>query len=218
MFALRHRDQNGGKGQVVDVALYESVFNMMESLIPEQDFLGHTRERSGSAMPGIAPTNAYRCNDGHHVLVAGNGDGIFRRLMAAIGRPDLGADPRFAQNDGRVAGVAEIDAAIEAWTSVRTQDEVLRVLAGAGVPAGKIYSAADILDDPQYLAREMICDITTGDGARMKVPGIVPKLSATPGSIRAAAPDLGQHTDAVLAGMGLGADDIARLRREGIIA
>jgi formyl-CoA transferase len=138
--------------------------------------------------------------------------------MAAIGRPDLGADPRFAQNDGRVAGVAEIDAAIEAWTSVRTQDEVLRVLAGAGVPAGKIYSAADILDDPQYLAREMICDITTGDGARMKVPGIVPKLSATPGSIRAAAPDLGQHTDAVLAGMGLGADDIARLRREGIIA
>jgi formyl-CoA transferase len=218
LMALRHREQQGGQGQVVDVALYESVFNMMESLIPEQDFLGHTRERSGSAMPGIAPTNAYRCSDGHHVLVAGNGDGIFRRLMDAIGRPDLGADPRFARNDGRVAGVDEIDTAIEAWTSARGQDEVLAVLAAAGVPAGKIYSAADILADPQYRARDMLCEITTAGGATMKVPGIVPKLSATPGSIRSLAPKLGQDTDAVLAGMGLSADDIARLRRDGIVA
>lgn len=217
MFALHHRDRNGGKGQFVDVALYESVFNMMESLIPEQDFLGHTRERTGSALPGIAPTNAYRCNDGNHVLVAGNGDGIFRRLMDAISREDLGNDPRFAHNDGRVAGVQEIDDAIEAWTSGRSQAAVLEVLSNAGVPAGKIYSAVDILQDPHYLARDMICDIEMKDGAHIKVPGIVPKLSETPGRIRSAAPDLGEHTDSVLGDLGFSADDIAQFRRDRII-
>jgi formyl-CoA transferase len=218
MFALRHREQNGGVGQFVDVALYESVFNMMESLVPEQDFMGYTRERTGSAMPGIAPTNAYRCNDGNHVLVAGNGDGIFRRLMQAIGRDDLAADPRFAHNDGRVTGVEEIDAAIEAWTSVRTQDAVLAVLEGAGVPAGKIYSAADILQDPHYQAREMIREIEFGDGKKLKVPGIVPKLSATPGRIASNAPTLGEHTDAVLGELGFSAEEIARFRQQQIIA
>jgi formyl-CoA transferase len=217
MFALRHRDQNGGKGQFVDVALYESVFNMMESLIPEQDFMGHTRERSGSALPGIAPTNAYRCIDGNHVLVAGNGDGIFKRLMHAIERDDLGNDPRFAQNDGRVAGVEQIDAAIEAWTSRHTQDAVLAVLDAASVPAGKIYSAADIIEDPHYQAREMLCDIETRDGTRMKVPGIVPKLSATPGRIGALAPELGEHTGAVLASLGLDGAAIAQLQRDGVV-
>jgi formyl-CoA transferase len=217
MFALYHRDRNSGKGQYIDVALYESVFNVMESLIPEQDFLGHTRERTGSALPGIAPTNAYRCDDGNHVLVAGNGDGIFRRLMAAIERDDLGNDPRFEHNDGRVAGVLEIDSAIEAWTSQRSQDAVLEVLAKAGVPAGKIYSAADILRDPHYQAREMIRDIETKDGARMKVPGIVPKLSETPGQINTPAPDLGEHTDAVLRDLGLSAGEIDRLRAQAVI-
>ncbi|HEY4316742.1 MAG TPA: CaiB/BaiF CoA-transferase family protein [Herbaspirillum sp.] len=218
MFALRHREQNGGGGQFVDVALYESVFNMMESLVPEQDFMGYTRERTGSAMPGIAPTNAYGCSDGNHVLVAGNGDGIFRRLMQAIGRDDLAADPRFAHNDGRVSGVEEIDAAIEAWTSVRTQDAVLAVLEGAGVPAGKIYSAADIMQDPHYRAREMISEIEFGNGDKLKVPGIVPKLSATPGRIGSNAPALGEHTDTVLGELGLSAEDIARFRQQGIIA
>jgi formyl-CoA transferase len=217
MFALHHRDRNGGRGQFVDVALYESVFNMMESLIPEQDFMGFTRERSGSAMPGIAPTNAYRCNDGNHVLVAGNGDGIFRRLMTAIARDDLARDPRFTHNDGRVAGVEEIDAAIEAWTCERSQDAVLEVLSAAGVPAGKIYSAADILQDPHYQAREMICDIETKDGTRLKVPGIVPKLSETPGRISTVAPDLGEHTDAVLGDLGFTADEIAQFRRDRVI-
>jgi formyl-CoA transferase len=217
MFALYHRDRNGGKGQYIDVALYESVFNMMESLIPEQDFFGYTRERTGSAMPGIAPTNAYRCKDGNHVLVAGNGDGIFRRLMEAIGRNDLGSDPRFAHNDGRVAGVDEIDRAIEAWTCEREQDEVLAVLAKAGVPAGKIYSAADILNDPHYQARDMIRDIETKDGVRLKVPGIVPKLSETPGQIREAAPALGEHTDAVLRDLGLSGAEVEALRRQQII-
>jgi formyl-CoA transferase len=218
MFALYHRDCNGGKGQFIDVALYESVFNVMESLIPEQDFMGHTRERTGSALPGIAPTNAYRCNDGNHVLVAGNGDGIFRRLMAAIERDDLADDPRFEHNDGRVAGVQEIDGAIEAWTCERSQDQVLEVLSKAGVPAGKIYSAADIMNDPHYKARNMIREVETKDGTRLKVPGIVPKLSETPGQIREAAPTLGEHTDAVLLDLGLSAAELEDLRARHVIA
>ncbi|SAK95737.1 L-carnitine dehydratase/bile acid-inducible protein F [Caballeronia catudaia] len=218
MFALYHRDVHGGKGQYIDVALYESVFNVMESLIPEQDFMGHTRERTGSSLPGIAPTNAYRCNDGNHVLVAGNGDGIFRRLMKSIERDDLANDPRFEHNDGRVAGVQEIDSAIEAWTSVRSQEEVLAVLSKAGVPAGKIYSAADIMSDPHYEAREMIHDIETKDGTRMKVPGVVPKLSGTPGRIREAAPALGEHTFAVLRDLGLTAGELDDLREQHVIA
>jgi formyl-CoA transferase len=218
MFALRHREQCGGKGQVVDVALYESVFNMMESLIPEQDLLGHTRQPSGGALPGIAPTNVYRCRNGEHVLVAGNGDAIFRRLMDAIGRPDLADEPAFAHNDGRVAGVARIDAAIEAWTEQHAQGEVLALLSAAGVPAGKIYTAADILQDPHYQARGMLCDIETRDGAKFKVPGIVPKLSGTPGRLGALAPLLGEHTDDVLAGIGFSAGEIAELREQRIVA
>lgn len=218
MFALFHRERNNGKGQFIDVALYESVFNVMESLIPEQDLLGHTRERTGSSLPGIAPTNAYRCNDGNHVLVAGNGDGIFRRLMAAIGRNDLAEDPRYQQNDGRVAGVQEIDGAIEAWTSVRTQDAVLAALTKAGVPAGKIYSAVDILNDPHYQARDMIRRVETKDGTPLRVPGIVPKLSETPGRLRTPAPDLGEHTDAVLRDLGLDDHEIAALHRQGVVA
>jgi len=217
MFALFHRERNNGKGQFIDVALYESVFNVMESLIPEQDFLGHTRERTGSSLPGIAPTNAYRCNDGNHVLVAGNGDGIFRRLMAAIGRNDLAEDPRYQRNDGRVAGVQEIDGAIEAWTSIRAQDAVLAALTKAGVPAGKIYSAADILNDPHYQARDMIRSVETKDGTPLRVPGIVPKLSETPGRLSTPAPDLGEHTDAVLRDLGLGNDEIVSLRRQGVV-
>ncbi|MCZ8220046.1 MAG: CoA transferase [Acidovorax sp.] len=197
MLALYHRDARGGKGQVIDVALYESVFNMMESLVPEYDAFGAVRERSGSALPGIAPTNAYRCADGGYALIAGNGDSIFKRLMAAIGRNDLEQDPALAQNDGRVARVAEIDAAIEAWTLTKTLEEVLSVLDAAKVPAGKVYTVEDIVHDPQYIAREMIVEQQTADGARIKVPGIVPKLSATPGQIHHPAPLLGEHTAAI---------------------
>ena len=193
--ALHYRTAHGGEGQFIDVALYESVFNIMESLVPEHDAFGVVRERAGSALPGIAPTNAYRCNDGQYVLVAGNGDSIFRRLMRAIERSDLERDPELTHNDGRVRRVEEIDAAIEAWTCERSRDEVLAVLDGAGVPVGRIYSVADIATDPQYLAREMIVDSPTSDGQTLKVPGIVPKLSATPGGIEYAAPRLGQHTD-----------------------
>jgi crotonobetainyl-CoA:carnitine CoA-transferase CaiB-like acyl-CoA transferase len=198
LVALHHRVANGGAGQVVDVALYEAVFNVMESLLPEYDAFGAVRERAGSALPGIAPTNAYPCNDGHYVVIGGNGDSIFRRLMQAIGRPDLADDPGLARNDGRVARADELDAAIAAWTRTCSRDEALAVLDAARVPAGKIYSVADIASDPQYAARDMIVDTPTSDGRPLKAPGIVPKLSATPGGIAHAAPRLGEH-DADLA-------------------
>jgi crotonobetainyl-CoA:carnitine CoA-transferase CaiB-like acyl-CoA transferase len=198
LVALHHRVANGGLGQVVDVALYEAVFNVMESLLPEYDAFGTVRERAGSALPGIAPTNAYPCADGDYVVIGGNGDSIFRRLMQAIGRPDLERDPALAHNDGRVRRAAELDAAIAAWTLRRRRDEALAVLDAARVPAGKIYSVADIAADPQYAARAMIVESPTSDGAPLKVPGIVPKLSATPGAIAHPAPRLGEH-DADLA-------------------
>ncbi|MBP5991732.1 MAG: CoA transferase [Piscinibacter sp.] len=202
LLALRHREVNGGQGQVVDVALYESVFNVMESLLPEYDAFGAVRGAAGSALPGIAPSNAYRCGDGAYVLIGGNGDGIFKRLMRAIVRPELAEDPGLARNDGRVARVAEIDAAIEAWTLQRTIAEVLAALDAAAVPAGRIYSVADIAADPQYQARDMIVQTHDADGRPLKVPGIVPKLSDTPGRLRTPAPRLGEHTASVLAARG----------------
>ena len=207
LLALRDRDANGGEGQCIDVALYESVFNVMESLLPEYDAFGAIRERAGSALPGIAPTNAYRCSDGGYVLVAGNGDSIFRRLMKAIGRPDLEQDPALAHNDGRVTRSAELDEAIGAWTATRLSDDVLATLEAANVPVGRIYSVADIASDPQYLARDMIVETTDADGRSLKVPGIVPKLSATPGTIRHPAPRLGEHTDDVIGRPGWPARD-----------
>ena len=202
LLALRHREVNGGQGQVVDVALYESVFNVMESLLPEYDAFGAVRGAAGSALPGIAPSNAYRCGDGAYVLIGGNGDGIFKRLMRAIARPELAEDPGLARNDGRVARVAEIDAAIEAWTLQRTIAEVLAALDAAAVPAGRIYSVADIAADPQYQARDMIVQTHDADGRPLRVPGIVPKLSDTPGRLRTPAPRLGEHTASVLAARG----------------
>ena len=197
LLALQER-QRSGRGQVVDVALYEAVFNCMESLLPEYSAFGAVRQPAGSALPGIAPSNAYRCGDGF-VLIAGNGDSIFKRLMAAIGRDDLAADPHLAHNTGRVARVAEIDAAIGAWTARRTVADVLVVLDAAGVPAGRIYTVADIAADPHYQARGMLQTVTLADGSTLAVPGVVPKLSRTPGGHRRNAPTLGQDTEAVLA-------------------
>ena len=214
--ALYHRKVNGGKGQVIDVALHEAVFNVMESLIPEYSAFGVVREAAGSALPGIAPSNAYPCTDGW-VLVAGNGDSIFKRLMDAIGRPDLGAAPDLASNTGRVARVEEIDAAIGAWSAQRTVQQVLDALGAARVPAGKVYTAKDIAEDPHYRARDMLLMQETRDGYSVEVPGIVPKLSATPGTIRSSAPHLGDDTDAVLAEMGLNAEQIALLRSKGVV-
>jgi crotonobetainyl-CoA:carnitine CoA-transferase CaiB-like acyl-CoA transferase len=193
LLALRHREQNNGEGQIVDVALYESVFNVMESLLPEYDAFGVVRQPAGSALPGIAPTNAYRCNNGEFILIAGNGDSIFRRLMQAIGRMDLHDDPDLAGNNGRVKRVAELDAAISAWTTQRSPEQVLQALEAVSVPGGKIYTVADIAADPHYKAREMILDTIIADGQSLKVPGIVPKLSATPGRVAHHAPTLGEH-------------------------
>lgn len=215
--ALYHRTVNGGTGQVIDVALHEAVFNVMESLIPEYSAFGVVREAAGSALPGIAPSNAYRCIDGY-VLVAGNGDSIFKRLMTAIGRDDLGGATDLADNAGRVARVAEIDAAIGHWTLARRVDEVLALLGTARVPAGKVYTAKDIHEDPHFRARDMILKQTTRDGHELDVPGVVPKLSATPGTLRTSAPHLGDDTDAVLQEIGLSAQQIALLRAKGIVA
>jgi formyl-CoA transferase len=216
LLALYHRKVNGGRGQVIDVALYEAVFNCMESLIPEYSAFGAVREAAGSALPGIAPTNAYRCRDGY-VLVAGNGDSIFRRLMDAIGRPDLGAAPDLASNSGRVARVAELDAAIEDWTKTRSIAEVLAAMEEARVPVGRVYTAKDIAEDPHYRARDMLLEQQTRDGCSVAVPGIVPKLSATPGMVRSSAPHLGDDTESVLGGLGFSAADLAALRDRKVI-
>jgi formyl-CoA transferase len=203
LMAMQHRHASvsaeapKGRGQVIDVALYEAVFNCMESLLPEYSAFGAVREPAGSALPGIAPSNAYPCADGW-VLVAGNGDSIFKRLMKTIDRDDLGADPALAGNAGRVARVGEIDAAIAAWTAPRHVVEVLAALNAAAVPAGRIYTAKDIAEDPHYRARGMIQTVTTADGLSVEVPGVVPKLSLTPGAITRRAPTLGEDNDAVL--------------------
>jgi len=212
-----HAVKNGAGGQVIDVALYESVFNCMESLLPEYDAHGYVRSRSGSALPGIAPSNLYPCADGAYVLIAGNADSLYRRLMSAIGREDLRDDPVLARNDGRAAQMQRIDDAIAQWTRARTQAEVLAAMEAAEVPAGRIYTAADIAADPHYLARGMIEKITAGDGEALKVPGIIPKLSRTPGAIRTQAPKLGEHTDEVLHEIGYSEAEIARLREAHIL-
>jgi formyl-CoA transferase len=194
-----HERQRSGLGQIVDVALYEAVFNCMESLLPEYSAFGAVREAAGSALPGIAPSNAYRCSDGW-ALIAGNGDSIFKRLMTAIGRDELGRDPQLADNTGRVVRVAEIDAAIGGWAASRTVADVLAVLDAAAVPAGRIYTVADIAADPHYAARGMLQQVQMPDGSQLAVPGIVPKLSRTPGAHRRNAPlTVGQDNDAVLA-------------------
>jgi formyl-CoA transferase len=216
LLAMHHLG-NGGAGQVIDVALYESVFNVMESLLPEYDAQGYVRERSGSALPGIAPSNLYPCSDGSWVLIAGNADSLYRRLMSAIGREDLRDDPALARNDGRAAQMERIDTAIGEWTGQRTQQEVLAVMEQAQVPAGRIYDAADIAADPHFRARGMLVDTVAGDGEPLRQPGVVPKLSASPGAIRSPAPKLGEHTDAVLGELGYSAGDIARLRESRIL-
>ena len=213
-----HERQQSGQGQVIDVALYEAVFNCMESLLPEYSAFGAVREAAGSALPGIAPSNAYRCQDDGYVLIAGNGDSIFKRLMHTMGRDDLGNDPALTDNAGRVKRVAEIDAAIGVWTAKLTVEQVLAALDAAAVPAGRIYTVADIAADPHYQARGMIQQVQMDDGTSLAVPGIIPKLSRTPGSHRRNAPTIGQDTDAVLQEMGLTAAQIQALKDKGIVA
>ena len=215
--ALHHRKVNGGAGQVIDVALHESVFNAMESMLPEYSARGEVRAPAGSALPGIAPSNAYRCLDGV-VLIAGNGDAIFTRLMTVIGRGDLGGRPDLASNQGRVKAAAELDQAIGDWTERHTVTDALAQMGAASVPAGRIYDIADIAADPHYRARDMILKQGTRQGFDVEVPGIVPKLLSTPGAIRSPAPLLGEHTRGILEGLGFTAEQQAQLKAEGVIA
>jgi crotonobetainyl-CoA:carnitine CoA-transferase CaiB-like acyl-CoA transferase len=221
MVALRHRDATGGRlkgeGQMVDVALYEAVFNLMESLVPEYDVAGVVRERTGGALPGIVPSNTYLTGDGVHIVIAGNGDAIFKRLMLAMGRIDMAGDPQLARNDGRVARTADIDDAIQAWCSTQTIASALETLKAADVPVGKIFSVRDMMDDPQFLARDMFEQHHFADGTPVKMPAVTPKLSATPGTTRWLGPTLGQHTDDVLDELGYTADEIAAMRRDGVL-
>ncbi|CAN1513883.1 CaiB Predicted acyl-CoA transferases/carnitine dehydratase [Burkholderiaceae bacterium] len=217
LLALRHREQQGGVGQEVDVALYESVFNMLESVLPEYSKFGAIRQPSGASMPGIAPTNAYLCKDGKYALIAGNGDSIYKRLMQMIAREDLANDPKLARNAGRAEHADLIDAAISAYTAQHSLDDVLAAMNAAGVPAGKSYDAADIANDPHYQAREMILNATLADGSVVQVPGIVPKLSKTPGQITRSAPELGQHTTEILESLGISASQQADWKARGVI-
>ena len=215
LLALQER-HSSGKGQIIDIALYEAVFNCMESLLPEYSAFGEVRQAAGSALPGIAPTNAYQCADGAYVLVAGNGDSIFKRLMTVIGRDDLGNDPQLENNDGRVKRVTELDQAIGEWTKTVSATKALEMLDSVSVPAGRIYTVADIANDPHYKARGNIQTIQMQDGSKVDVPGVIPKLSRTPGSIKTLAPNIGQNTDEILKSIGLSNDQIASLKERGI--
>jgi formyl-CoA transferase len=221
MMALRHRDATGGRGrgegQYVDVALYEAVFNMMESTVPEYDRFGVVRERTGGSLPGIVPSNTYTCADGAAIVVAGNGDAIFKRLMTAMGRTDLADDPALARNEGRVRRTAEIDAAIQDWCSHRSINEALAALKAADVPASRIYSVADMFSDPQFVARQMIESERLPDGSPLRIPAVVPKLSATPGGTEWLGPRLGEHTEEVLMRLGVDRATIEALRHDKVI-
>jgi formyl-CoA transferase len=217
LVALHHRNVNGGRGQVVDVALYEAVFNMMESVLPEYGMFGYVRERSGAALPGIVPSNTYVTRDGKYVVIGANADSIFKRMMNAIGRPDMADDPALAHNDGRVARTDDIEKVIGDWVGAHDLDRVLDVLEKAEVPSGKIYDISDIAKDVHYAARGMIQRHALGDGASVELPGIVPKLSATPGDTKWVGPALGEHTAEVLAALGYGEEARRELKKRGVI-
>ena len=217
LMALRHREVNGGQGQVVDVALYEAIFAMMESMVPEFDVFGFIRERTGNIMPGITPSSIHTCADGKHIQIGANGDAIFQRFMRAIGRDDLADAPDLADNAGRDARRDELYGIIDRWTGSLPLTDVEATLLKAEVPASRIYSAEDMFADPQFLAREMFLAAKLPDGKPFKMPGIVPKLSETPGGVEWTGPKLGEHNDEVLGRLGYSAEQIAALRNSGAI-
>ena len=217
LMALRHREVNGGQGQVVDVALYEAIFAMMESMVPEFDVFGFIRERTGNIMPGITPSSIHTSQDGKHVQIGANGDAIFKRFMQLIGRDDLANDPALGSNDGRDARRDELYGVIDRWVGSLPLATVIEQLAAAQVPASRIFSAEDMFTDPQFLAREMFLHAKLPDGKDFKMPGIVPRLSDTPGSADWVGPELGAHNHEVLSGLGYDAAAIASLKQSGAI-
>jgi formyl-CoA transferase len=217
LMALRHREVNGGQGQVVDVALYEAIFAMMESMVPEFDVFGFIRERTGNIMPGITPSSIHTSADGKHIQIGANGDAIFKRFMQVIGREDLANDPALASNDGRDSRRDELYGVIDRWVGSLPLETLLSLLTDAQVPASRIYSAEDMFSDPQFLAREMFLQAKLPDGKSFKMPGIVPKLSETPGSADWVGPELGAHNAELLKALGYDADQIVRLREQGAI-
>lgn len=217
LMALRHREVNGGSGQVVDVALYEAIFAMMESMVPEFDVFGFIRERTGNIMPGITPSSIHTSADGKHIQIGANGDAIFKRFMQAIGRQDLADDATLASNDGRDARLDELYGVIDRWVGALPLEQVLATLNQADVPASRIFSAEDMFHDPQFLAREMLLAAKLPDGKAFKMPGIVPKLSDTPGAVEWVGPTLGEHNQAVLLALGYSEAQIAELKRQGAI-
>ena len=217
LLALYERDARGGQGQMIDVALYEAVFNLTESLLPEYHVFGAIRQPAGGALPGIAPSNAYPCSDGQYVLIAANGDSLFKRLMELIGRADLANDPDLARNDGRAKRAEEIDQIIGEWSKQRTLEDILSALQSIAVPAGRIYTAKDIAEDPHYRARGVIETIESAEGLKVEMPGIIPKLSQNPGEIRHRAPTLGEHTEAILTQHGFTVEQIRTLKDAGVL-
>ena len=216
LMALRQRDATG-KGQIVDVALYEAVFSLMESMVPEFDYYDFARERTGSTLLGIAPSNSYLTKDGKYVVIGANGDSIFKRMMLAIDRVDLADDPELSGNDGRAARSDELDTIIGDWCALHDLQYVLDVLEKAEVPSGKIYDVADIVSDVHYRARNMIEEFKLSKDESLLIPGIVPKLSDTPGKTQWLGPDLGEHTDTILSGAGYSMEQIQNFRDRNIV-
>lgn len=219
LMAVYHRDQPGGEGQCIDVALYESIFSLMESTVPEFDHFGVIRERSGSTLPGIAPSNTYLCKDGKYIVIGANGDSIFKRLMEAIDRPVLRDDPKYASNDGRVKNSEFLDEVIGDWTKEHSLEEALKILNDYNIPAGSIYNVEDMVNDPHFQARNMIYEMDVEGLGKLKAPGIVPKLSKTPGGIQWAGPKIGEHTEQVLKeNLGISEEKYKQLVDSGVIA
>jgi formyl-CoA transferase len=215
--ALHHR-ANTGRGQMLDVALYESVLAVMENLVTEYDLTGYVRERSGSILPGIAPSNVYPCAEGEMILIGGNGDTVFARLAQTMGRPDLAKDPKFVDHAARGVNQAELDEIIAAWTKAFALPDLLALLEADGIPCGRVFRAPDMLENEQYKARETIVETDHPVFGKIKMQGAFPRMSETPGKVRWPGPTLGEHTDEVLTGLaGLDAETVAELRAKGIV-